>query len=112
MTAATRKALEQVSVLLHDAGWDAPRRPAAPAEVSEPAIVPIREAFGTLMRDDDWALLRQTLGGGRAVEDAGQALGLTPDQARTRFADALRRLCAFAEVAEAQGFAASDAPAA
>ncbi len=80
-------------------------------ETSEPAIGPIREAFGTLVRDDDLALLRQTLGSGQAVEDAGRALGLTPDQARTRFAEALRRLCAFAEVAEAQGFAKNGSPA-
>jgi hypothetical protein len=106
MTAATRKALEQVRDILHEAGWDAPHQP-RPAEVSEQAIVPIREAFGTLVRDDDLALLRQTLGSGQAVEDAGRALGLTPDQARTRFAEALRRLCAFAEIAEAQGFAAN-----
>ena len=111
MTAATRRALENVRDILHEAGWDAPRRGPA-AEVTEPAIVPIREAFGTLMRDDDLALLRQTLRDGQPVEDAGRALGLTPDQARTRFADALRRLCAFAEIAEAQGFAANGSPAA
>jgi DNA-directed RNA polymerase specialized sigma24 family protein len=108
MTAATRKALEKVRDLLHEAGWDrAPRtHPAQPAELSEQGITPIREAFSALLRDDDLVLLRTTLGGGQAVEDAGRALGLTADQARSRFAEALRRLCAFAEVAEAQGYAA------
>lgn len=108
MTAATRRALEKVRDLLHEAGWDRPRaKPERAAEVSEPAITPIREAFGALVRDDDLALLRQTLGTGQPVEVAGRALGLTPDQSRLRFAEALRRLCAFAEVAEAQGFAAN-----
>jgi|GEM_PF-4311424 hypothetical protein len=93
MTAATRKALETVRDLLHEAGWDAPRR--AP-EVTERAIAPMREAFGALLRADDLALISRTLSAGQPIEDAG------------RFADALRRLCAFAEVAEAQGFAPSD----
>jgi hypothetical protein len=93
MTAATRKALETVRDLLHEAGWDAPR---PPAEVTERAIAPMRAAFGTLLRDDDWALLRRTLSAGEPIEDAG------------RFTDALRRLCAFAEVAEAQGFSPAD----
>jgi hypothetical protein len=113
MTAATRNALEKVRDLLHEAGLDSPRpKPTQTAEVSERGIAPIREAFSTLLRDDDLTLLRQTLEAGQPVEDAGRALGLTPDQARTRFADALRRLCAFAEVAESQGFAANGAPAA
>lgn len=81
------------------------------AEAIEPPLMPVREAFGALLRDDDWAFLRQALGSGRAVEDAGRALGLTPEQARARLADSLRRLCAFAEVAEAQGFATGAAPA-
>ncbi len=81
--------------------------PAARAQTAEPGIVPIREAFSTLMRDDDLALLRQTLRDGQSVEDAGRALGLTPDQSSARFGEALRRLCAFAEIAEVQGFATS-----
>ena len=89
MTTATRKALEKVRDLLHEAGWDQPR-PAASA------IAPVR---------DDLALLGRALDAGQSVEDAGRALGLTPEQTRARFAEALRRLCAFAEIAEAQGFA-------
>ncbi|MBY0460179.1 MAG: hypothetical protein K2V38_22920 [Gemmataceae bacterium] len=105
MTTATRQALERVHDLLHEAGWDAPHRPAHSSDVIAPAIVPVREAFNQFVRDDDLALLRQTLGGGQPIEDAGRDLGLTPEQARARFREALHRLCAFAEVAQAQGLA-------
>ncbi|MBA4064700.1 MAG: hypothetical protein C0501_13495 [Isosphaera sp.] len=81
-----------------------------PADEPEPVgeLGPIRAAFGSFVRDDDLALLRQTLGAGQPVEDAGRALGLSPEQSRARFAEALGRLRAFAAAAE--GFAPPAGP--
>ena len=103
MTAATRRALERIRDTLHAAGWDA-APPSAPAHINDQVLTPIRAAYGSLLREDDLTLLRQTLGSGKPVEDVGRELGLSPEQAQTRFVEALQRLCAFAEVAEAQGF--------
>jgi hypothetical protein len=103
MTTATRQALEDVSKILHEAGWDA-ALPGLPSHLPDQVMMPIRAAYESLLHEDDLALLRQTLGAGQPVEDVGRTLGLSPDQARSRFVEAVRRLCAFAEVAEAQGF--------
>ena len=76
MTNATREALESVGRLLHEAGWDEP--PAAPPELTEESLRPIRHAYENLLRPDYFAIIEQTLGKGRPVEDAGQTLGMNP----------------------------------
>ena len=88
MTTATREALEQVSRILHDAGWDAP---APAAEVSEAELASLRTAYAGI-RGDHLELLQQTLGAGEGVEDVGRKMGLPPEQARSLFREALQRL--------------------
>jgi hypothetical protein len=102
MTSATRKALERVSDLLHEAGWDADPTPAGTPEQRLDAI---RSSFSTLIGEQDIALLLPALGKGVPVAEAGKPLGLTPAESEAKFRDALGRLCAFAETVEAQGFA-------
>jgi hypothetical protein len=92
MTTATREALEQVSRILHDAGWDAP--PADP-DVTDAELQALRSAYSDL-RDEHFTLLRQTLGQSQRVEDAGRSLGLAPEQARLLFHEAITRLRALA----------------
>ena len=101
MTQATRDALEQVSRILHDAGWDAPT---ASPDVTEDSLRVIRQAYADLLREDDWVILRETLGKGQQLEDASRVLGMSPTESRTRLFEALTRLVNFAGVAEAQGF--------
>lgn len=96
MTTATREALEQVSRILHDAGWDAP----APgtAEVTDQELAALRTAFAGI-RGDHLELLQRTLGAGERVEDVGRGMGLPPEQARSLFREALDRLRALATAA-------------
>ena len=102
MTEATRNALERVNQILHEAGWDAPA-PEHP-ELSEETIQAMRNAYTNLLRDDYLAIIKETLGKGQRVEDAGLVLGMGPDESKALLTEALTRLVDFAEVAEEQGF--------
>jgi hypothetical protein len=103
MTRATREALLEVQAILHEAGWDAPRKP--PAETPEGRLEAIRSAFALLLNSRDIALLLPALGQGVPVAEAGKALGLSAPESEELFRDALGRLCAFTHKVEAQGFA-------
>jgi hypothetical protein len=102
MTEATRQALEHVSQILHDAGWDA--RGVEPRELTEQTLLAMRHAYTNLLRDDYLAIIQETLGKGQRVEDAGRALGKEPEEAKALLSEALTRLVDFAEIAEEQGF--------
>jgi len=102
MTEATRQALEQVSQILHEAGWDS--RGVEPRELTEQTIHTMRHAYTNLLRDDYLAIIQETLGKGQRVEDAGRAMGREPAEAKALLTEALTRLVDFAEVAEEQGF--------
>ena len=109
MTEATRKALEKVSQILHEAGWDLPK--SDHREITEQEIQTMRTAYTSLLRDDYLAIIKETLGKGQRVEDAGQALGIGPDESKALLKEALTRLVDFAEVAEEQGIAPNTSPA-
>lgn len=96
MTTATRDALNQVSRILHDAGWDAP----APntTAVTDQELEMLRTAFAGI-RGDHLELLQRTLGAGERLEDVGRRMGLPPEQARSLFREALDRLRALTAVA-------------
>ena len=93
----THAALERVDQILHEAGWDEPAaaedRPLAPAELDR-----LRRAYGELLRHDHFQILTATLETGLTVEQAGEKLGLTGEEARRLFNEALRRLGEFVEV--------------
>lgn len=74
MTRATREALEHVSRILHDAGWDDP--PIGADRLGEPH----RQFLVRVVTD------------GIPVEEAGRAMGLAPDQTRALFLEAVDRL--------------------
>ncbi len=93
MTVATRTALERVSQILHDAGWDAPAAP--PPELTELEFQAIRGAYAHMLRPDDLAVIQKSLGEG------GQ------DAPKTRLTEALARLVGFAQVAGAHGVGAT-----
>jgi len=95
MTNATREALEQVSRILHDAGWDDPT--IGEAEVTEQELQALRTVYADI-RDDHLTLLRGTLGAGEPVEAVGREMGLGPEQARSLFREALTRLRALATI--------------
>lgn len=101
MTEATRAALERVSQILHDAGWDNPAPEAT--EPTEQALQAMRGAYQQLLREEHRVILRETLENRRPVEEAGRALGMGPEESRSLFADALRRLREF--TAATSGFA-------
>ncbi len=105
MTEATRNALEQVSQILHAAGWDAP----APDQLrlTEQALHAMRNAYSSFLRDDYLAIIQETLGKGQRVEQAGRVLGMGPEESKALLAEALTRLVDFAGVAEEQGFASN-----
>ena len=89
-------------VILHEAGWDT--HPPQPPVLTEQTLQNMRHAYSDLLREDHVAILQQTLGNGQRVEDAGRALGISPEASRSLFSEALARLVGFAEVAERQGF--------
>lgn len=103
MTEATRNALERVSQIPHEAGWDSPSP--EPLELTDKAIQTMRNVYTNLLRDDFLAIINETLGKGQRVEDAGRVLGKGPDESKALLAEALMRLVDFAEIAEEQGFA-------
>jgi hypothetical protein len=102
MTQATRAALERVSQILHDAGWDASTP--EPPELTEQTIQKMRDAYASLLRNDYLEIIQQTLGKGQRVEDAGRVLGMGPQESKSLLAEALTRLVDFAGVAEGEGF--------
>jgi DNA-directed RNA polymerase specialized sigma24 family protein len=89
MTTATREALEHVSRILHEAGWDNPTP--EPAELTDQELAALRTAYAGI-RGDHLELLQRTLGAGERVEDVGRRMGLPPEQARSLFREALDRL--------------------
>jgi len=102
MTKATREALEEVSEILHEAGWDAEP---APHGTPEQRLAAIRSSFASLFDEKDIALLLPALSQGVPVAEVGQLLGLSPEESEQRFRDALGRLCEFTNTVESQGFA-------
>ena len=92
MTTATKNALEHVSRILHDAGWDAADAPPPLGERDLDAAV---NSLARLLRPDDWTLLQEFMGKGKRAEDAGRVLGLGPDESRSRLSEAVSRLRQF-----------------
>jgi hypothetical protein len=98
MTRATRNALEQVSGILHDAGWDALED--TRAEFTDQSLQRIRDAYARFLGDDYLAIIQRTFGAGQKVEDAGRSLGKNPDESKALLNEALERLVGFAEIAQ------------
>ena len=108
MTNATRKALDQVDRILHEAGWDEP--------VGSPNGLPagniaekLREPYVSFLREDYFNILDKTLGKGMTIPEAGKTLGLSSEEAEKIFLEALRRLSDFVEVFEGLSFQNSPA---
>ncbi len=97
MTIVTRQALERAAQILHEAGWDQPA-PAEEGPITPAELDRLRHAYESLLRHDHLEILTATLEKGLSVEQAGEKMGLKPEEARRLFQEALQRLSEFVEV--------------
>ena len=101
MNRTTIRALEDVSRMLHDAGW------AASAEdfpiANEAMERRVKKAFDTLLRSDHQEIIDKVLVRKQAVSQAGQELGMDEAAANALFHEALARLADFAELIDQHG---------
>jgi hypothetical protein len=104
MTRATRQALENISRLLHEAGWDAPPEPAR--EISDQTIEAMRRVYDRLDLREHLGLIQDVLANKMKVEDAARTRGVGEQAAKRLFVEAMLRLHDFTEQAEAQGLCA------
>jgi hypothetical protein len=99
MTTATREALEKVSEILHEAGWDAPSTN-RDQSITPERLAHIRHVYETLLRHDHVAILEATLGRGLDIGRAGAGMGLPAEDANLLLAEALQRLTDFVETCD------------
>ena len=107
MTDATRKALQQVDQILHEAHWDQPAAlEGSPVPTVE--LARLRNAYSATLRHDDFDILMATLKNGLTVEQAGEKMGLSESEARKLLREAVHHLRDFVDVYEGNGIRSDD----
>jgi hypothetical protein len=94
MTEATRKALNQIDQMLHEAGWDeVPSAQESSAGTVD--VARLRHAYETLLSHDHLDILQAMLGEHMTVEQFAEKLGT--NEARRRLRGTLHRLRDFVD---------------